>query len=481
MNDDPTTPVVVWFRRDLRLADHPALTAAVAAGAPVIAVFIHDEVVDSLGAAARMRMGMAVATFGRVLAARGSRLILRRGPALPVLRALLADTGARAVHWTRAYDPQSRARDIDLKAALMADGIAAHSHPGFLLREPWEVTTAEGGFYRVYTPFWRALSARTIPPPLPPPEHLPAPAHWPASDDLAHWAMDAAMRRGGPVVAGYQTVGEDAALARLDAFVGARIARYKTDRDFPAIPATSGLSENLTYGEIGPRTIWAAGQRAMLEGAAGAEHFLKELVWRDFAWALMYHTPHIASANWRSEWDSFPWATDAGAPDVRAWMQGSTGVPFVDAAMRQMYVKGTMHNRARMIVASYLTKHLMTHWKIGMDWFADCLTDWDPASNAMGWQWVAGSGPDAAPYFRVFNPVTQLDKFDPQGAYPRAWIAEGQRDPPATALRYFDAIPRVWGLAPDAAYPAPLIDLAQGRLRALSAFAARGRLSTDRN
>ena len=478
MNAMTETPVLIWFRRDLRLADHPAMTAALATGAPVIPLFIHDQAVAALGAAARMRMGMAVAAFDAALTARGSRLILRRGPALAVLRALVAQTGAHAVHWTRAYDPAARDRDAAIKTALRAAGIAAHSHPGFLLHEPWQVATGEGGFYRVYSPFWRAVASRAVDAPLPPPMRLPGPAVWPASDQVADWRMDAAMQRGGPVVAAYQQVGEGAALARLDRFVATRIARYRIERDFPATPATSGLSENLTHGEISPRTIWTAGQRALQQGAAGAEHFLKELVWREFAWHLMYHTPHIATGNWRPAWDAFPWATDPGHPDVRAWRQGRTGVPFVDAAMRQMYVTGTMHNRARMIVASYLTKHLMTHWRIGMDWFADCLTDWDPASNAMGWQWVAGSGPDAAPYFRVFNPVTQLGKFDPQGEYPRAWIAEGQRDPPATARAYYDAIPRAWGLSPTDCYPAPLVDLAAGRARALAAWSGRGGLPT---
>ncbi|MFU8779122.1 MAG: cryptochrome/photolyase family protein, partial [Roseovarius sp.] len=260
----------------------------------------------------------------------------------------------------------------------------------------------------------------------------------------------------------------------LHAFADGAIADYKEARNFPAVDATSNLSENLTYGEISPRQCWHAGQRALQVGANGAEHWLKELVWREFAYHLMFHTPHILSGNWRTDWDAFPWSDDAEHPEVMAWKQGRTGEPFVDAAMREMYVTGKMHNRARMIVASYLTKHLMTDWKIGLNWFADCLTDWDPASNAMGWQWAAGCGPDAAPYFRVFNPETQLDKFDPQGSYTRRWIAEGQRTPPDTALDYFKAIPRHWGLGPAMAYPGRIVDLARGRQRALEAYEARG-------
>ncbi|MBI1416867.1 MAG: deoxyribodipyrimidine photo-lyase [Limimaricola sp.] len=467
------SPIILWFRRDLRLADHPALHAACETGRPVIPVFIHDEVVEATGAAPKFRLGLGVESFAATLAARGSRLTLRRGAALDVLRALVAETGAGAVWWSRLYDPEAKTRDTAVKAALKADGIDAKSFAGHLLFEPWEVETGTGGFYRVYSPMWRAVRDRDVGAELPAPGRLPAPDAWPASDVLAEWRMGAAMRRGADIVAAHACVGEDKAADRLAQFIATRIGPYKAERDFPAIPATSGLSENLTYGEISPRRIWYAGQRAMAEGAKGAEHFLKELVWREFAYHLVHHTPRITNDNWREEWNSFPWQTNAQAPEVQAWLQGRTGVPFVDAAMRQMYVTGTMHNRARMIVASYLTKHLMTHWKIGMDWFADCLTDWDPASNAMGWQWTAGSGPDAAPYFRIFNPVTQREKFDPDAAYVKAWIAEGQRNPPATALSYFDAVMVSWGLRPDAAYPAPVVTLEEGRARALEAYAAR--------
>jgi deoxyribodipyrimidine photo-lyase len=197
-------------------------------------------------------------------------------------------------------------------------------------------------------------------------------------------------------------------------------------------------------------------------------------VWREFAYHLAHHTPRIVSGNWREAWDAFPWSTDADTPEVLAWKQGRTGIEFVDAAMRELHVTGYMHNRARMIVASYLTKHLMTHWRIGLRWFEEHLIDWDPASNAMGWQWSAGSGPDATPYFRVFNPVTQLDKFDPDRAYVRRWIAEGQGRPPKTALQYFDAVPKAWGLSPDARYPDPVVTPQAGRARALDAYGNRG-------
>lgn len=469
-----TSPVLLWLRRDLRLADNPALAAAISAGGPLIPVFIHDDQVEGLGAAPKWRLGLSLADLSARLQDMGSRLILRKGAALDVLRALIDETGARAVHWSRLYDPAAIARDKAVKAALGDMGIAAKSHDSHLLFEPWTVETQQGGYYRVYSPMWRAVKDRDVAEPLAAPSKLSAPETWPQSERLEDWAMGAAMRRGAEVCLVHQHVGEAAAQDRLAGFVEERIADYKDDRNLPATDGTSGLSENLAYGEISARQCWHAGQRAWHEGRKGAEHWLKELVWREFAYHLMYHTPHILSENWRSEWSAFPWQKDAEHPHVLAWKQGRTGVKFVDAAMREMYVTGRMHNRGRMIVASYLTKHLMTDWKIGMRWFDDCLTDWDPASNAMGWQWAAGSGPDAAPYFRVFNPETQLDKFDPDHRYPMTWIAEGNTRPSQTALSFFDAIPKSWNLRPDAAYPAPIVDVAEGRRRALTAYEDRG-------
>ena len=466
-------PVILWLRRDLRLADHAALTAAVARGGPVIPLFIHDEVVEQMGAAPRFRLGAGLDVFSAALERAGSRLILRRGGALEVLRDVIAGTGAGAVFWSRLYDPAARARDTAVKAALKAEGIEARSHPGHLLFEPWEVVTGSGGFYRVFTPMWRAVRDRDPGAPLPAPGRIPSPALWPGSERLENWRMAAPMRRGAAIVAPHMGVGEAVAQARLERFVAEGIGRYAARRDMPGQDATSHLAENLTLGEIGVRQVWAAGWRAHQAGQPGAETFVKELVWREFAHQLAFHTPHIVERNWKPEWDGFAWA-GGDMPRAEAWRRGRTGIPFVDAAMREMYVTGTMHNRGRMIVASYLTTHLMTHWRVGADWFADCLIDWDPASNAMGWQWAAGSGPDAAPYFRVFNPVSQLAKFDPAGLYPRRWIAEGQADPPQTARDYFAAIPEGWGMRADDPYPAPVVSPEEGRSRALAAYAARG-------
>lgn len=455
-------PRIFWFRRDLRLGDNDGLTAA-ADGGPVVPVFVLDPETEAIGAAAKWRLGQSVAELRARLREAGSDLILRRGAAGDVLRALAQETGAGAVHWSRCYEPEVARRDEAIRAALESDGVAAVAHRGFLLREPWEIETRAGGHFKVFTPFAKA-AAGGAPDCLPPPR-LRAPRTWPNSEALGDWALGALMNRGAAVVAPYATVGEVRALDRLDAFLDGPIRDYARDRDRPDRDGTSGLSENLTYGEISPRRIWHAAERA----SGGAAAFRRELLWREFAWHLLWHTPHIATRNWREDWDAFRWRRDN--KEAEAWRRGMTGEPMVDAGMREMYITGRMHNRVRMIVASYLTKNLLTHWKVGLDWFADCLTDWDPASNALNWQWVAGSGPDAAPFFRIFNPRSQAEKFDPDGEYRRRYIARaGQSGSPA--LDFFDAVPRSWELDPDREPPEPLADLAATRRRALDAYEA---------
>ena len=466
-------PLIFWFRRDLRLGDHPGLTEAVKTGRRIIPVFIHDEVVETHGAAPKWRLGLGVAQFARTLEDLGSRLILRRGRALDVLRALVAETGAGAVYWSRAYDPAAIARDKEVKAGLKEDGVEAESFTGHLLFEPWTVETKTGAFYKVFTPMWKSVRDRALAQDLPAVSGLAAPDSWPKSDRLEEWQMGAAMNRGADVVGQYVVVGEAAASGRLATFIRDRIDDYQTARDVLAMEGTSGLSENLTYGEISPLRCWHAGWRALDAGKSGAETFLKELVWREFAYHLAYHTPRIVDQNWREEWDAFPWKDDERAAEIKAWKQGRTGVQLVDAAMRQMYVTGYMHNRGRMIVASYLTKHLMTHWKVGQAWFDACLIDWDPASNAMGWQWSAGSGPDATPYFRVFNPDTQAEKFDKDRTYRARYLGELFKNHEAQAAQYFEAIPRSWNMSLQDSYPSPVVALDEGRERALAAYKAR--------
>lgn len=463
------SPIIWWVRRDLRLADNPALEHAVATGRPVIPVFIHDELIEDLGAAPKWRFGLGIEAFAESLAGVGSKLILRRGAALDVIKALVAETGANEVVWSRAYDPHAIARDTGVKSALKDMDVAAESFAGHLMFEPWTVKTKTGGYYKVYSPMWRAVKDTHVDACIAAPSKIAAPDAWPASDDLDDWAMGAAMHRGADVVAQYVCVGEAAAEARLMAFLDSAVDRYKAERDFPSIEATSRLSENLTYGEIAPRRIWHAGQRAMAEGAKGAEHFCKELVWREFAYHLIFHTPQIIERNWREEWDAFTWRSESD--DAEAWRRGMTGEPMVDAAMRELYVTGTMHNRLRMIVGSHLTKHLLTDWKIGLKWFEDTLIDWDPASNAMGWQWIAGCGPDAAPYFRVFNPETQGEKFDGEGRY-RGLYLNGWKDQDGHSRTedFFKAIPKSWNMSEDDDRPSRIVGLKEGRERALAAY-----------
>jgi len=467
----PTPPILYWMRRDLRLADNPALSAAIATGAPVIPVFVLDPETEAQGAAPLWRLGLSIAQIAKDLEAKGSQLILRKGDALEVLKTLATETGAKTVMWNRLYDPVARSRDTDVKDGLRHAGLDANSHNGHLLFEPWTVETGQGSFYKVYTPYWKTVRDRDPGTTLPEPGKIPAPDAWPKSEALASWDLGRAMGRGADIVSAHVTVGEAAARARLEAFIDSRIDRYNSARDMLAEDGTSRLSENLTYGEISTRTAYLAGRAALERGYTQAETFLKELVWREFAYHLVYHTPRITTENWRPEWDQFGWQTDG--PQAESWRRAQTGLPVVDAGLREMYVTGYMHNRARMLVASYLTKHLLTHWKIGEAWFADCLIDWDPASNAMGWQWAAGSGPDASPYFRVFNPETQAEKFDPKGQYRRRWIAEQDPNPQPTALSYFDAIPESWNMNVKDGYPLrPLIDTSEGRVRALEAYSA---------
>jgi deoxyribodipyrimidine photo-lyase len=332
------------------------------------------------------------------------------------------------------------------------------------------VSPKSSEFFKVYTPFWKATRLKDpigfeikVSKIIGVKEKL-------KSENLENWCLGKEMSLGSSIVSRYVRLGEDAARERLSHFISNKVMHYSTARDIPSLDGTSGLSENLSLGEISPIECWNAGFKALEEGHDAAEIFLKELVWREFAYHLAHHTPRILDNNWRQEWNNFPWNTNDKDEKVILWQQGRTGIPFVDAAMRELYVTGRMHNRGRMIVASFLTKHLMTHWKIGLKWFENCLIDWDPASNAMGWQWSAGSGPDATPYFRVFNPNTQLEKFDGKHEYRNRWLAEFSGKNSPKALSFFDAIPKKWKLTPEMEYPAPVVDLSQGRVAALDAY-----------
>jgi deoxyribodipyrimidine photo-lyase len=457
---------LVWFRNDLRLADNPALIAGLGSGRPVIPVFILDDETDGIrlrGAASRWWLHHSLQSLDQSLRSLGSRLILRRGAADRVIEELAQECDASAIYWNRAYDPGTRERDARIKLAFGKRGVSAESLKANLLFEPWEVKTASGSPYKVFSAFWRACRAAQAPAaPLPAPRKLPSPGHWPESVDLAAWRLlPTAPDWSGGISAAWRP-GEATAITRLTDFLDDSLAHYREGRDVPSQEATSRLSPHLAFGEIGPRQIWRA---ASTSGhSAASEKFLAELGWREFAYNVLFHTNDLAQRNFRPEFDDFPWRKDDSA--LEAWQRGRTGFPIVDAGMRQLWTTGWMHNRVRMIAASFLTKDLLIDWKVGERWFWDTLVDADPANNPMGWQWVAGSGVDAAPYFRIFNPVLQGEKFDPDGDYVRRWVPELAFLPARTIHRPWTADRAV---APDI-YPAPIVDHGAARQRALQAF-----------
>ena len=455
---------IVWFRSDLRLSDNPALIKALEAGRTVVPVFVLDEETKGprrLGAASRWWLHYSLHALDASLRRLGSRLVLRWGPAEKAIVELAVECGAESVFWNRLYDQGSRERDARLKKSLSDSGIAVESCKANLLFEPWEVTTQGGDAFKVFTPFWRAC--RALPPPagmLPAPKSIPAPNSWPAGEPLASWGLlPSAPDWAGGMRAAW-TPGEDGARQRLSHFLDEALEDYREARDLPAVKGTSRLSPYLAFGEISPRQVWHA---AMSRGASAAtDKFLSEVGWREFAYHLIFHNGDLAERNFRREFDAFPWADQTEA--LTAWQRGRTGYPIVDAGMRELWTTGWMHNRVRMIAASFLTKDLLIDWRRGERWFWDTLVDADVANNATGWQWVAGCGADAAPYFRVFNPVLQGEKFDPDGDYVRRWVPE-LADLPSNAIH------RPWEAAvPASVYPPRVVEHGAARDRALAAF-----------
>lgn len=472
------SPVIVWFRSDLRLGDHKALHAAVANGAPVIPLYILDDVTPGawkLGGASRWWLHMSLAALGEQLEAAGSKLVLAQGDTREVLAKLIKSTGASGVYFTRGYERYSVALEQDLKAALDAAGVAFKRYGGSLLREPEEIRTKTGDVYKVYTPFWRALSdGFTVAAPKPAPKTIPAPASWPKGLALSALALLPKKPDWAGGMRETWTPGEAGALARLDAFLKRALQNYTEDRNRPDVEGTSRLSPHLHFGEITPAMCWFKAQAAaarMTGSDKGLETFLKELVWREFSYTLLFNWPNLPEEPFKPEFARFPWAQNAG--HLRAWQKGQTGYPIVDAGMRELWHTGYMHNRVRMIVASFLIKDLLVPWQEGEAWFWDTLVDADLASNAASWQWVAGSGADAAPYFRIFNPVTQGAKFDPNGDYVRRYVPEIAKLPndylhaPWTAPR--DVL-RAAGVTLGETYPAQIVDHAAARDAALAAY-----------
>jgi deoxyribodipyrimidine photo-lyase len=470
------SPVIHWFRNDLRLADNCAFAQACAAGGPVLPVYVHDDAGSyPPGGASRWWLHHSLASLDGDLRAQGSRLLLRAGPTAAVLAGLARETGAGCITFSRGYEPGDQELDTRLRSALDAQ-VELRPMAGRLLFEPAAIRSGSGRPYQVFTAFWKACLA-ALPPgaPLPAPRSVPLPERWPRTEELSSLRLlPVALDWSGGLFARWRP-GEGSAMQRLDDFLAAAIAAYGHDRDFPARAGTSRLSPHLHFGEISPRQVWHVVRTAMAAGTvpegAGAA-FLREIGWREFSAHLLHHHPHLPEQPLRPEFAEFPWEDDATL--LRAWQRGRTGYPIVDAGMRELWDTGWMHNRVRMIVASFLVKHLLVPWQAGAAWFHDTLVDADLASNTASWQWVAGCGADAAPFFRIFNPVLQGRKFDPDGSYVRAHLPQLARVPARFVHAPWEAPAEVLataGVRLGADYPLPVVDHGQARARALDAFA----------
>lgn len=471
-----TRPVVVLFREDLRLTDNRALHAAAGTGRPLVAVFILDDesaANQHHGGAWRWWLHHSITALQNRLRNLGGRLILCRGPHRDVVDTLLIKTGTDTVHWNHRYHPAGAACDAALARHLQNRGVEAVGHDGHLLHEPSQLMTGSGRPYRVFTPFWRALQMLDgFAEPLPAPGELRF-VNWKIpTEELEDWQLCPRSPNWANGLDATWMPGEAAALARLDAFIDTAVDSYATRRDLPALPATSSLSPYLAHGEISPRTIWHR-VHARAAGIPAATAFLREVAWREFCYHLLVHHPGLGETNLDARFDAFVWRE---APqDLAAWQQGRTGIPIVDAGMRQLWRTGWMHNRVRMIAASLLVKHLLIDWREGERWFADTLVDADPANNPANWQWVAGTSPHASPFFRIFNPVLQSKKFDASGTYLQRYLPElaglDGRSIHMPSHAPASELDRA-RIGVDSIYRAPIVDLVDARKRALAEFRA---------
>jgi deoxyribodipyrimidine photo-lyase len=471
------TKTILWFRQDLRLNDLPALVHAAARG-DVIPVFIYDESLGgdwSLGGASKWWLHQSLTTLGADIEAQGGKLILRQGDTIATLQDLVNDTGANAIYFSRQYQPWQVSLENDVNDAFSSAKVEVKRFAGTLLHQPGSVLTGSGTSFKVFTPFWRAALKLPVATPVAAPS-----TNWTgddlASDELAHWRLCPTQPNWAEGWDSLWKPGEDGAHDALRYFLDGPVANYSEGRDIPSKRYTSRLSAHLKFGEISPRQVWAAAEQQKLatpQWSAAIDKFLAEIGWREFCYQLLDLFNEMPDEPFKEQFGGFPWADDP--EHLNAWQRGLTGYPIVDAGMRELWQTGFMHNRVRMIVASFLTKHLLVHWRHGESWFWDCLLDADIASNACSWQWVAGSGADAAPYFRIFNPVAQGQKFDPEGDYVKKWCPELSEMP----KRYIHA---PWE-APDMIlmtanvslgdnYPNPIVDHRMAREAALSAYGA---------
>ncbi len=468
---------IVWFRQDLRLADNEALTAAVASGLAIIPVYILDTPAEGAwarGAASRVWLHHSLGDLSQSLAHIGSSLVCRAGDSESVLLDLIRDYGVVKVFWNNRYEPAAARHDDHIAQVLKRAGVDVERTHGSLLFGGDPIVTGQGGVYKVYTPYANACLQHDAPrKPLPAPKALtcagtPIKAGTVSSLDLlprVGWDRD--------LMAQWR-VGEKAAVFNVRRFLGHAAAHYNEQRDLPAEDGTSTLSPHLHFGEISSRRVWWALTRSAGKDTTGRSHagiatFRKQVLWREYSYYLMQHFPDSPDTSWRPEFESFPWRKDSAG--LAAWQRGETGYPIVDAGMRQLWQTGWMHNRVRMIVASFLAKDLLVHWREGARWFWDTLVDADLANNTMGWQWTAGSGVDAAPYFRVFNPTRQGEKFDPRGDYIRRWLPELATVTPRWIHAPNDAPDgALGGVTLGRDYPRPVVDHAMARTRALREY-----------
>lgn len=474
-------PSIVWFRQDLRTEDNPALRAAHGRGGPVVPLYVwspEEEGRWAPGGASRWWLSRSLSSLHEELSKLGSPLVVLRGESLPTIRGLASRLGAGAVFWNRRYEPEAVAVEEKVDSALRADGLTVGSFNAGLLFEPSEVSTKQGKPYRVFTPFWKACGSLPEPPePLPAPEGLPAPAGRVESLSIGELGLEAPAGRAGGL-SDWWSPGREGALALLERFVEDALPYYSERRDRPDLPGGSRLSPHLHFGEISPRQVWhLVRERAALEAGPSlnrsAEKFLRQLGWREFAHHLLVHWPRSPDHPLREEFADFQWRKDEAG--LETWRRGLTGYPFVDAGMRELLHTGWMHNRARMVVASFLVKDLLVAWQEGAGWFWEKLVDADLANNTLGWQWSAGSGADAAPFFRVFNPVKQGERFDPEGEYVRRWVPELARLGPSRIHRPWETSSeemKAAGVKLGRDYPKPVVGHGVARRRALAAWSS---------
>ena len=462
---------LVWYHLDLRVGDHPALHAAVAEADYVVPVFIwapEEAGAGAPGAARRWWLHHSLTALAAEFQKAGAPLIIRQGPSLETLRSLIHETNADAVYWHQRYEPEVAQRDDGIQEALAAEGIACNVYEGTLLHNPDQIRTNAGDPYKVFTPFWKKLCAQ-LDVSLP----LPAPTLKPYDPTLDSEGLDALellpnIDWAGGLRATWMP-GEAGGHARLATFLD-QAPGYLEQRNIPSTEGTSRLSPYLCHGEVSARQIWHA-MRAHHPGPLFDDGYLREIAWREFAYHVLFHFPHTIHQPLKPKYSHFPWRDDPAF--LAAWQRGRTGFPIVDAGMRQLWHTGWMHNRVRMIVASFLTKDGLVPWQAGAAWFWDTLVDADLASNTMGWQWAAGCGADAQPFFRIFNPTSQGQKFDQSGTYVRAWVSE-IASLPSKELHHPWTIPAMLlataGVTLGETYPAPLVDHSAARKRALEAL-----------